>query len=127
MCAGEASRLQAAEAIACRGRAATRHDPDQPLLREGAVGAGAGGNPISRGAPRSGHPSRRGAPRGRGATVPVLVTPEGALGESEAILAWVDERTPPEQRLFPADPAERSRSRGSAGASTSGSGRRGDG
>jgi glutathione S-transferase len=38
----------------------------------------------------------------------VLVTPEGVLGESEAILAWVDERTPPEQRLFPADPAERS-------------------
>jgi glutathione S-transferase len=45
---------------------------------------------------------------GGGSTVPVLVTPEGALGESEAILAWVDERTPPEHRLFPAEPAERS-------------------
>jgi glutathione S-transferase len=45
---------------------------------------------------------------GGGTTVPVLVTPEGVLGESEAILAWVDERTPPEHRLFPADPDERS-------------------
>ena len=40
-------------------------------------------------------------------TVPVLVTPEGSLGESEEILAWVDEHTPPEQRLFPSDPGER--------------------
>jgi glutathione S-transferase len=37
----------------------------------------------------------------------VLVTPDGALGESEDILVWVDERTPPEHRLFPAEPAER--------------------
>ena len=44
---------------------------------------------------------------GGGGTVPVLVTPEGALGESEEILLWVDRRTPPEQRLFPAEPAER--------------------
>ena len=44
---------------------------------------------------------------GGGATVPVLVTPEGVLGESEDILAWVDARTPPEQRLFPAEPDER--------------------
>ena len=44
---------------------------------------------------------------GGGRTVPVLATPEGALGESEEILNWVDERTPPEQRLFPADPRER--------------------
>jgi glutathione S-transferase len=44
---------------------------------------------------------------GGGATVPVLVTPEGVLGESEAILAWVDERTPPEHRLFPDEPGER--------------------
>jgi glutathione S-transferase len=43
---------------------------------------------------------------GRG-TVPVLVTPEGALGESEEILLWVDGRTPPDQRLFPSRPAER--------------------
>jgi glutathione S-transferase len=40
---------------------------------------------------------------GGGVTVPVLVTPDGVLGESEEILAWVDERTPPEQRLFPAE------------------------
>ena len=44
---------------------------------------------------------------GGGATVPVLVTPEGVLGESEEILAWVDERTAPEHRLYPAEPAER--------------------
>jgi glutathione S-transferase len=44
---------------------------------------------------------------GGGRTVPVLVTPDGALGESEEILLWVDDRTPPEQRLFPADPGER--------------------
>lgn len=40
-------------------------------------------------------------------TVPVLVTPEGALGESEEILTWVDERLPPERRLFPAEGPER--------------------
>jgi glutathione S-transferase len=40
---------------------------------------------------------------GGGITVPVLVTAEGALGESEDILHWVDERTPPEHRLYPAD------------------------
>ncbi len=40
-------------------------------------------------------------------TTPVLVTPDGPLGESEEILAWVDENTPPERRLFPGDPAER--------------------
>ena len=44
---------------------------------------------------------------GGGTTVPVLVTPEGVLGESDEILAWVDERTAPEHRLFPAEPAER--------------------
>src|SRR5215208_7824751 len=44
---------------------------------------------------------------GGGGTVPVLVTPEGVLGESEAILAWVDERTPPEHRLFPSEPDAR--------------------
>jgi glutathione S-transferase len=45
---------------------------------------------------------------GGGGTVPVLVTPDGPLGESEEILAWVDERTPPEHRLFPAARGERS-------------------
>ena len=44
---------------------------------------------------------------GGGMTVPVLVTPEGAIGESAEILGWVDERTPPERRLFPADPEDR--------------------
>jgi glutathione S-transferase len=45
---------------------------------------------------------------GGGGTVPVLVTPDGVLGESEEILAWVDERTPPKHRLFPAEPGARS-------------------
>jgi glutathione S-transferase len=44
---------------------------------------------------------------GGGGTTPVLVTPEGSLGESEEILLWVDERTPQGQRLFPSAPAER--------------------
>jgi glutathione S-transferase len=44
---------------------------------------------------------------GGGGTVPVLVTPEGALGESEEILLWVDEHTSPDQRLFPSRSAER--------------------
>ncbi|MDQ3102404.1 MAG: glutathione S-transferase [Actinomycetota bacterium] len=44
---------------------------------------------------------------GGGATVPVLVTPEAVLPESEEILLWVDDRSPSERRLFPADPAER--------------------
>jgi glutathione S-transferase len=44
---------------------------------------------------------------GGGITVPVLITPEGGLGESEDILTWVDARTPAPYRLFPADPSER--------------------
>ncbi|HEY3946569.1 MAG TPA: glutathione S-transferase family protein [Solirubrobacteraceae bacterium] len=44
---------------------------------------------------------------GGGSTVPVLVTPERAIGESQEILAWVDARTPPEHRLFPEQPAAR--------------------
>jgi glutathione S-transferase len=44
---------------------------------------------------------------GGGPTVPVLVTPEGVIGESGEILAWVDRRTPAEQRLFPTDPGAR--------------------
>jgi glutathione S-transferase len=44
---------------------------------------------------------------GGGITVPVLVTPEGSLGESEDILHWVDERTPAEHRLYPADDEHR--------------------
>jgi len=42
-----------------------------------------------------------------GSTVPVLVTPAGALAESEQIVAWADERTPTEHRLYPAEPGER--------------------
>jgi glutathione S-transferase len=44
---------------------------------------------------------------GGGITVPVLVTPGGAIGDSAEILAWVDERTAPERRLFPAEPSAR--------------------
>lgn len=44
---------------------------------------------------------------GGGSTVPVLVTPEGAIGESQEILEWVDERTPAEHRLFPSDAGAR--------------------
>jgi glutathione S-transferase len=40
---------------------------------------------------------------GGGSTVPVLVTSDGAIGESQQILEWVDERLPPERRLFPQD------------------------
>ena len=39
-------------------------------------------------------------------TTPVLVTPEGSLGESEQILRWVDDRLPAECRLFPEDEGE---------------------
>jgi glutathione S-transferase len=42
---------------------------------------------------------------GGGRTVPVLVTADGAIGESREILAWVDARTPAAQRLFPDEPA----------------------
>jgi glutathione S-transferase len=44
---------------------------------------------------------------GGGVTVPVLVTDGGAVGESQQILEWVDERTPPEHRLFSQDPLVR--------------------
>jgi glutathione S-transferase len=44
---------------------------------------------------------------GGGKTVPVLVTPDRALADSADILAWVDERTPPERRLFPEEGAAR--------------------
>jgi glutathione S-transferase len=44
---------------------------------------------------------------GGGATVPVLVTGDSVIGQSRDILAWVDRRTPSEQRLFPAGAGER--------------------
>jgi glutathione S-transferase len=40
---------------------------------------------------------------GGGSTVPVLVTADGPIGESQQILEWIDERLPPERRLFPED------------------------
>jgi glutathione S-transferase len=40
-------------------------------------------------------------------TVPVLVCEDRVIGESAEILDWVDERIPPEHRLFPSDPAAR--------------------
>ncbi len=42
-----------------------------------------------------------------GATVPVLVTPGGAIGDSAEILAWVDRAVEPERRLFPRQPDAR--------------------
>jgi glutathione S-transferase len=45
---------------------------------------------------------------GGGITVPVLVTSEEVLGESEAILEWVDQRSPSELRLLGSHPHERS-------------------
>jgi glutathione S-transferase len=48
---------------------------------------------------------------GGGSTVPVLVTPDGSIGESEEILDWVDARTPADHRLQPADPADRDETR----------------
>ncbi len=44
---------------------------------------------------------------GGGATVPVLVTPDRVVGESQEILAWIDTSTPAEHRLFPAEPSAR--------------------
>jgi len=44
---------------------------------------------------------------GGGMTVPVLVTEDRVIPESEEILEWVDARTPQEEHLFPADPSER--------------------
>lgn len=44
---------------------------------------------------------------GGGVTVPVLVTPGGAIGESAAIVAYADARSAPDRRLLPEDPAER--------------------
>ena len=62
---------------------------------------------------------------GGGQTVPVLVTPEGALGESEDILRWVDGARRRSGGCSPTSPPSAPRSSGSAGASTSGSGHAG--
>src|SRR6185312_8139864 len=44
--------------------AAPDHDPDQPLLREGPLGAAARGHRLPRGAPRAGPPPLLRPPRG---------------------------------------------------------------
>jgi glutathione S-transferase len=44
---------------------------------------------------------------GGGTTVPVLVAPGCVVGESEEILAWVDQHTRPEHRLYPGEPGDR--------------------
>jgi len=44
---------------------------------------------------------------GAGRQVPVLVHAGGALGDSTAILKWIDAQTPADRRLYPADPALR--------------------
>jgi glutathione S-transferase len=50
---------------------------------------------------------RRASRRAGGSgTVPVLVTPERAYGDSAEILAWVDQRLPQERRLFAGEPAQ---------------------
>ncbi len=48
---------------------------------------------------------------GGGATVPVLVTPEGVIGESAAIVEWADARLAPEERLLAPEGPERERER----------------
>jgi glutathione S-transferase len=45
---------------------------------------------------------------GAGRTVPVLVTPTEIVDDSTKILHFVDTYLPPERRLFPEDPAQRS-------------------
>jgi glutathione S-transferase len=44
---------------------------------------------------------------GGGSTVPVLVTPERAIADSQQILLWVDRRIAPASRLFPSEPRAR--------------------
>jgi glutathione S-transferase len=44
---------------------------------------------------------------GGGSTVPVLVTPAGVIGSSQEILVWIDQHTPAEHRLIPAEPGAR--------------------
>lgn len=48
-------------------------------------------------------PAARRASGGRQTHVPILVTPDGPLTDSTDILRWLDDRLPPERRLFPAD------------------------
>jgi glutathione S-transferase len=48
---------------------------------------------------------------GGGETVPVLVADGEVIGDSADIIAWVDRRLAPEQRLLPGDPGELERAR----------------
>jgi glutathione S-transferase len=41
---------------------------------------------------------------GGGRTVPVLIAPEGVLGESREVIEYADARVEPERRLFPGEP-----------------------
>jgi glutathione S-transferase len=52
--------------------------------------------------------SRRAGGRG---TLPVLVTPQGPIVDSAAIVEWTDRRLEPERRLLPQDSSERTRVR----------------
>jgi glutathione S-transferase len=47
--------------------------------------------------------------RGQVFTMPVLVTEEGPVADSTAILAWLEEEFPDAPPLYPSDPAERER------------------
>jgi glutathione S-transferase len=48
--------------------------------------------------------------RGRGFTIPVLALEDGSrIGDSTAIIGWLEERFPDRAPLYPADPAERAR------------------
>ena len=110
------------------GRGPARHDPHQPLLREGAVGARARRGPLPGGAPRPGHPhAGRPACRGRehgagardGRRRPRRVGRHPGLGRR----AHAGARAPLPRGP---GPARRGGARSRA-ASTSGSGRAGDG
>ena len=80
------------------------HDPDQPLLREGSLGAG------------SGRRQYRERPHlqlihwlavrraGGGATAPVLVCGDRVLADSADIVDEADAHAPPDRRLYPDDP-----------------------
>ena len=77
------------------------------------------GRPLPRGAPRPGHPPARGAAcRGRehGAGAGHA---RRRLASRRDILAWADERTPADERLYPEDRPSAPRSRRSGAASTS--------
>ena len=111
--AGALRRRRRAAALMGRARPPhPRHDPDQPLLREGALGARAR-RPRVRGAPP--HPDR---PPGRGARARAAARrrrcsrrPTASSRESRAILRYADEHLPAPRAAVPGRPA---RARGGA-------------